>query len=134
VYEFLQNPFHLRHNIAFICKLHFVTYVWLYDVSGTAEVCHHWDGTSRESFKDDTATKVPNRWKNHHIGRTQPLQDLVMTDPTAKANILLYFKGSRKLLKAVPFRTIAEDGESSQTASQKRGSRAQRQIASFAWY
>jgi hypothetical protein len=46
--------------------------------------------------------------------------------------MLLYPKGSGKLLKPVPFGTISERGEAGQAAAQEGGSRAQRQIATFA--
>jgi hypothetical protein len=55
-----------------------------------------------------------------------------MANPTTEGNSLLYLKGSRKLLKAVPFRAFAEHRKSSQTALQEGSSRTQRKIASFA--
>ena len=131
VYEFVQNLFHLRHEVAFIRKRHLVSYLWMNDISGPAEVRDHRDGASRESFKDYARAEVANRWKHQHIRGSQAPKDLRMANPTTEGNSLLDLKGSRKLLKAVPFRTISEHGEASQTASQEGSSRAQRQIASL---
>ena len=55
-----------------------------------------------------------------------------MAKPTTEGNSLLDPKGSRKLLKAVPLRAIADHGKAGQIVSQKGSSRAQREITSFA--
>ena len=54
-----------------------------------------------------------------------------MADPAAEGNSLLDSKGSRKLLKAIPLRAIADHGKAGQIASQKGSSRAQGKITSF---
>ena len=130
--EIGQNLFHLRNDIALIGKGHLVSDFWMNDISGPAEVRDHRYGASCESFKDHACTEVANRWKHHYIRGSQPPEDLRMANPTTEGNSLLDPKGFHKLLKAVPLRAIAEDGEAGQIVSQKGGGRAQREITSFA--
>ncbi len=131
MYEFLQNLFHLQHEVAFIRKRHLATYIWPHDIAGPAEVSDHRYGTTREGFENYACAVVANRWKHHHIRGPQSLKDLVMADPPAEADSLVYLQGSRELFKPVPFRTISEDGESRQIVSQKRSGCAQCEIASL---
>jgi hypothetical protein len=60
LYELLQNPFHLRHEVVFIRKRHLATYIWMYDISGPAEVRDHGYGTTCESFENYACAVVAN--------------------------------------------------------------------------
>src|SRR5437868_6419424 len=104
----------------------------MYDIARPAKVCDHRDGAGRESFKDHACTKIPNRWKYHHICGSQPREDLHMASPTTEGDSPLDTKGSHKLLEAVPVQSVADHGKAGQIASQKGGSRAQPEITSFA--
>jgi hypothetical protein len=54
-----------------------------------------------------------------------------MAKPTTEGNSLLDPKGSRKPLKAIPFRAIADHGKAGQIATQKGSSPAQGKITSL---
>jgi hypothetical protein len=54
-----------------------------------------------------------------------------MTKPATKGDSVRDLKISSKLLKTAPLRAIADKREVSQTTSQKAGSRAQTEVASF---
>jgi hypothetical protein len=50
--QFRQNLFHLRHDIILSRKSHLVQYLWMDDISRTAEVRDHRYGASIESFEN----------------------------------------------------------------------------------
>jgi hypothetical protein len=52
-----------------------------------------------------------------------------MVEPTTERDSLLDFKGFHQFLEAIALRAIADHGEASQVASQKRGSGAQTDVA-----
>jgi hypothetical protein len=56
-----------------------------------------------------------------------------MAYPATERYSILNSERFRELLKSLPLRTISEDGEASQTASQEGGSRTQPKITGFAW-
>ena len=51
VRQFRQNLFHLRHDIVLIRKRHLVPYLWMNDISGSAEVRDHRYGTSARELR-----------------------------------------------------------------------------------
>src|SRR5947208_11529663 len=59
------------------------------------------------------------------------VEHFLMAKPTKKRDSVRDPKISRKLLKAAPLWAIADKREVSQTTSQKGGSRAQTEVASF---
>ena len=70
VYEFRKSPFHLHHNIVLACKSDLVPYIGVNNISRTAEVSDHGNGTRRKGFKDYTCTVVTKRWKYENICRS----------------------------------------------------------------
>src|SRR5208283_1982372 len=130
--EFPQNLFHLRHDVNFIGQRYFVPYLWMDDIPRTAEVHHHWYSAAPESFENYACTVVAKRWKHHHVSRAQVPEDFLMAEPAAEENRFLDSKGSRKLLKAVPFRAIADNGKASQIILQKGSSCTQRKVTTLA--
>jgi hypothetical protein len=101
------------------------------NVSGPTEVRDHRYSTGGESFENYACTVVANGWKHQHISRSQVPQDFRVAEPATKENSLLDPKGSRKLLKAVPLRAIANNGKAGQIASQEGSRRAQSKITSL---
>src|SRR5437870_7393239 len=126
-----QNLFHLSHDIILSRKSHLVPYLWMNNISGPAEVRDHRDGASAEGFENYACTIVAKRWKHEHISRSEVLEDFRMTEPPAEENSLLDPKGSHKLLKAVPLRSVTDHRKAGQIAAQKGSRRAQSKITSL---
>src|SRR5207302_8397855 len=101
------------------------------DISGAAEVHDHRYGASAERFENYACTIVAKRWKHEHISRSEVLEDFRMTEPPAEENSLLDPKGSHKLLKAVPLRSVTDHRKAGQIAAQKGSRRAQSKITSL---
>ena len=56
--ELCQSSFHLRHNVTLVCYSDLVSDIGVDNISRTAEVSDHGNGTRRKGFKDYTCTVV----------------------------------------------------------------------------
>ena len=67
-----------------VVRGHLVPYLWMNDISGTAEVRDDWYGANAESFENHACTIVAKRWKHEDISRSQVLEAFRMTEPAAE--------------------------------------------------
>src|SRR4051794_8580962 len=91
------------------------------DISWSAEVRYERNGATGESFKNHPRAIVAKGWKHEYISRSQVPQDFCMGKPATEDHTLLDPQSSRQLLKIVPLRAVADNGEAGQIALQKGG-------------
>src|SRR4026207_2356695 len=120
-----QNPFDLQHHVVFLRERHFKAELGINNVPGSTEIHHHWYCAHRQSLKDYTASKLVNRRKDQHIGRTEALYDFTMPQAPTERDKFLDPQGPGKLLKAGLLGAPADDGETGFVRLQERSGRSQ---------
>src|SRR5947199_5469222 len=106
--EIGQNALHPRYHLVLGGRRDLVPHFLMHDIPGSAPVKNEGHSTIRESFEHYAPTALANGWKHYYIGASQALEYFRMAQPTTKRNSGRDAQISRKLLKAIPLRPIAD--------------------------